>query len=302
MKVLVTGGTGLAGCQIDGIKVSSSDYNLTKFDDTLSMFIDHTPDVVIHTAGKVGGINANMVYKGEFFYDNIMINTNILECCRIFKVQKVVSFLSTCIFPDKVEYPLTEDKVHLGPPHESNYAYAYSKRMIDIQSKAYRDQYGLNAISVSPTNMYGPNDNYNLDNGHLIPSLIHKCYLAKNYKDTDFVVWGSGNPLREFIYSKDVANIIKYLIDNYDDPNTVILSNSHEISIKDVANIIAEEFGYDGKIIFDKSKPDGQYRKPTCNNKLKSIIDYDFTDIRKGLKESINWFCENYPNIRGVDI
>jgi len=145
------------------------------------------PEYVIHTAGKVGGLLGNMNNKGQFFYENIMINTNVLESARLTNVKKVVSFLSTCVFPDNVKYPLTEDQIHNGEPHNSNYPYAYAKRMLDVQSRAYREQYDCNYICVIPTNIYGPNDNFNLKNGHVLPSLIHKCYLAKQNNE-DFVI------------------------------------------------------------------------------------------------------------------
>ena len=199
-QTIVTGGTGLVGSAINtGVKLSSKDVDLRDWKSTLSLFEDYKPKNVIHSAARVGGLGGNMNYKGEFYYDNIMMNTNVLEASRRVGVKKVVSFLSTCVFPDDVEYPLTEKKIHLGEPHSSNYPYAYAKRMLDIQSRAYKEQYGVNYISVIPTNIYGPKDNFSIDNGHVIPSLIHKCYLAKKL-NTDFVVWGSGKPLREFIY------------------------------------------------------------------------------------------------------
>ena len=149
---------------------------------------------------KVGGLGSNMNFKGEYFYDNIMINTNVIEQARVHGVKKLVSFLSTCIFPDIIEYPLTESKIHLGPPHFSNDAYAYAKRMADIQIRSYKEQYDLDYKSVIPTNIYGPNDNFSLTHGHVVPMLIHKMYFSKN--NLPFEVWGTGKPLREFIYSK----------------------------------------------------------------------------------------------------
>ena len=207
-------------------------------------------------------------------------------------------FLSTCVFPDKVEYPLTPDKIHLGPPHYSNDAYAYSKRMADIQIRAYREQYGLNYKSVIPTNIYGPNDNFNLNNGHVIPSLIHKCYLARENK-TDFTIWGSGKPLREFIYAKDVAELSEWVLENYNDSEPIILSTSEEISIKEVVDIIIENMNYKGNVIFDTTKPDGQFRKPSDNTKIKNCLpDYEFTSFEYGIKETIKWFEDNYPIIK----
>jgi GDP-L-fucose synthase len=262
------------------------------------MFKIHKPDYVIHTAGKVGGVGANMNNKGEFFYNNIMINTNVIESSRKYNVKKLVSFLSTCIFPDNVEYPLTESKIHLGVPHNSNDAYAYAKRMVDIQIRAYREQYGLNYISVIPTNIYGPNDNFSLENGHVVPMLIHKLYLAQK-NNTDFIVWGSGKPLREFIYSKDVAKLSDWALDNYDEVEPIIFTNSYEISIMDLVDLLISEFNFKGKVIFDTTKPDGQLRKPSDNSKLKSYLpNFKFTPIEEGIKESVKWFIENYEKAR----
>jgi GDP-L-fucose synthase len=204
-KILITGGNGLVGSEFIGeqyFKPTSKEYNLINRDDTNRLLLKGF-DSVIHCAAKVGGVGGNMNYKGEFFYDNIMMNTNVIESARLTNVKNLVSFLSTCVFPDQVEYPLTEKKIHLGPPHFSNDAYAYAKRMSDIQIRSYKEQYGLNYKSVIPCNIYGPNDNYDIVNGHVLPSLIHKCFLARENK-TPLSIWGSGKPLREFIFSEDV--------------------------------------------------------------------------------------------------
>jgi GDP-L-fucose synthase len=308
-RLLVTGQSGLVGSQFKGdlIALSSKVCDLRDpkaVNDVFSFYTDknrqneYAVDKVIHCAAKVGGLGGNMNYKGEFFYDNIMINTNVIEACRKYGVKKLVVFLSTCIFPDNIEYPLTESKIHLGPPHSSNDAYAYSKRMADIQVRSYREQYGLNYTCVIPTNIYGPNDNFNLENGHVIPSLIHKCYLAKE-NNTPFVIWGSGEPLREFIYSEDVAELTKWVLDNYDEPEPIILSTSEEISIKNVVDLIVKHIGFEGEVIFDLSKPDGQFRKPSDNSKLKKYLpDYKFTSFENGIKKTIDWFKNMYPNVK----
>jgi GDP-L-fucose synthase len=297
-KLLVTGGNGLVGSSINSDVKIGREYDLKNIEDTNKMFDVHKPTHVIHCAGKVGGVGGNMNYKGEYFYDNIMINTNVIEGARKSGVEKLVCFLSTCVFPDNVEYPLTESKIHLGEPHSSNYPYAYAKRMADIQIRAYREQYGLNYVSVIPTNIYGPNDNFSLTHGHVIPMLIHKLYLAQQ-NNTDFVVWGSGKPLREFIYSKDIATLSEWAVNNYNDPEPIIFSTSHEISIMDLVDLLVKEFNFKGKVIFDKSKPDGQYRKPSDNNKLKSYLpDFNFTPIEEVVKETVNWFIKNYEKTR----
>ena len=298
MKLLVTGGNGLVGSSIISDVKIGKEYDLRNIEETNKMFEYHKPTHVIHCAGKVGGLSANMNYKGEFFYDNIMINTNVIESARLNNVKKLVSFLSTCVFPDNIEYPITEKKIHLGEPHSSNYPYAYAKRMADIQIRAYREQYGLEYVSVIPTNIYGPNDNFSLESGHVIPMLLHKMYKAQR-DNTDFVVWGSGTPLREFIYSKDIAKLSEWALDNYNESEPIIFSNSNEISIKDLVDLLVNEFNFKGKVIFDKTKPDGQFRKPSDNSKLKSYLpNFEFTPIEQGLKETINWFIENYNKTR----
>ena len=298
--ILVTGGNGLVGSEFIGdhyYKPTSKQYDLVDRDSTYRLMLKKF-DSVIHCAAKVGGVGANMNYKGEFFYDNIMMNTNVIEGARLTGVKNLVAFLSTCIFPDKVDYPLTENKIHLGPPHFSNDAYAYAKRMTDVQIRSYNEQYGLNYKSVIPTNIYGPNDNYNIQNGHVIPSLIHKCYLARENK-TPLTIWGTGNPLREFIFSKDVAKLTEWVLHNYTENEPIILSTSEEISIKDIVGIIVEIMNFKGEINFDVSKPDGQFRKSSDNSKIKNYLpNFEFTPIYDGLRETIEYFEKNYNVIR----
>jgi GDP-L-fucose synthase len=305
-KILVTGAYGLVGSQFIGDeyeRIGSGDLNLLNqnyIDDHFkwSEKLDELPDGIIHCAARVGGIQGNMSGQGKFFYENVSMNTAIIDSAMKFGIKKFVAFLSTCVFPDNVEYPLSPEKIHLGPPHQSNYGYAYAKRMADIQIKSYREQYGVNYFSVIPCNIYGPNDNYNLESGHVIPMLIHKMYLAKK-NNTEFKVWGSGKPLREFIFSEDVAKLTRLLYDTYEGSDPVILSTSEEISIGSVVEIIAELMEYDGNIIFDKTKPDGQFRKPSDNSVIIEMFkDFEFTPIRDGLKKSIEWFNETYPKIR----
>ena len=296
--LLVTGGTGLVGSAIEADVKLNSLYDLRDRKTANKLFSRHKPNKIIHCAAKVGGVGGNMNYKGEFFYDNIMMNTNVIEAARINGVEKLVCFLSTCVFPDNVEYPLTEDKVHLGPPHTSNDAYAYAKRMADIQIRAYREQYGINYTSVIPTNIYGPYDNFDMENGHVLPSLIHKCYLAKK-NNTELEIWGSGKPLREFIYSKDVAKLAEWAVENYNEDEPIILGTSEEISIKDLVGLIVDEFNFKGKVYFNTDKPEGQFRKPSDNSKLKNYLpDFKFTPIEIGIKETINWFIENYEKAK----
>lgn len=295
---LVTG-NGLVGSILNGdLKISSKDYDLRDNSQVKKMFEKYRPSEVIHTAGKVGGLGSNMNYKGEYFYDNIMMNTNVIEQSRLYGVEKLVAFLSTCIFPDNVDYPLIESVIHDGKPHFSNDAYAYAKRMTDIQIRAYREQYGLNYKSVIPTNIYGPNDNFSLSHGHVVPMLIHKMYLSV-VNNKPFEVWGSGKPLREFIYSKDVAVLTEWVLENYDEDEPIILSTSNEVSIIELVDLLVQEFNFKGKVIFDKTKPDGQFRKPSDNTKIKHYLpNFEFTPIEVGIKETIKWFIENYENTR----
>tara|TARA_R110002124_G_scaffold116567_1_gene273181 strand:- start:971 stop:1915 length:945 start_codon:yes stop_codon:yes gene_type:complete len=313
MKTLLTGARGLVGStlradvRVIGRKPTAGKLepdapwcDLTSFKDTCDLFNQHKPTHVIHCAGRVGGLKANSEHLGEFFYENMMINLNVLEAARRSGVEKVVSFLSTCIFPDKVQYPLTEDKMHNGEPHPSNYGYAYAKRMLDVQSRAYADQYGMKCVCVIPTNIYGPNDNFNLESSHVVPALIHKCYLAKE-NDTDLVIWGSGKPLREFIYSEDVGEITQLICNYYEGSEPIIISNSMEVSIKQLVDTIVKAMDFKGNVVYDKSKPDGQFRKPTTNLRLKDFIPEcidKFTPLEEGIQKTVDWFVKNYEKCR----
>jgi len=272
--------------------------NLINQKDVDLFFEKEKPDSVIHCAAKVGGVLNNMSNKGDFFYENIMMNTNVINSSFKHGVKNLVAFLSTCVFPDDVSYPLTENKMHLGPPHFSNNSYAYSKRMLDIQIKAYKEQYGTNYKCVIPCNIYGPNDNFNLINGHVIPSIVHKCYIAKN-TNAPLTIWGNGEPLREFIFSRDVAFLSEWILENYNEEEPIILSSSQEISIREVVNLVVELMEFDGKVIWDESKPNGQYRKPSDNSKIKKYLpNFQFTSLRDGLKETVDFVKNNYSLIR----
>lgn len=298
-KRLVTGGTGMVGMAIEAaLKPGRKEVDLTNWADTLAYFQQHQPTEVIHCAAKVGGVWSNMNYKGDFFRDNILLNTHVIEAARLVGVKRLVAFLSTCVFPDQVEYPLTEAKIHLGPPHTSNDAYAYAKRMTDVQIRAYREQYGLQYVSVIPTNIYGKHDLFDLENGHVLPALIHRCFLARE-QGKDLEVWGSGKPLREFIYAEDVAKLSEWALDHYHEAEPIILSTSQEISIKELVEMVVELLRFKGKVIWRSDRPDGQYRKPSDNSKLRSYLpDFQFTPLYQGLKQTIEWFEANYPNIR----
>jgi len=298
VNTLVTGGSGLVGSAIESNFKPSSEYvNLMHVEDIIRYITRNKIDSIIHCAAKVGGIKANSDHLGEFFYKNVIMNANLLHAAHEAGVKKVVSFMSTCVFPDDVEYPLTPCQIHMGEPHPSNYSYAYAKRMLEVQSRAYRDQYGSNFVTVIPCNIYGPNDNFNLDSGHVIPSLIHKCYLAKQ-NNTDFEIWGTGQAYREFIYSKDVAYIAQWVLENYDEYEPLIISPDEEISIATIAQEIAWRMEFEGNIVYNGMR-DGQLKKPSNNMTLKHMLpDYTFVPIEVGLRRTIEWFIENYEKAR----
>jgi GDP-L-fucose synthase len=311
--ILVTGGTGLVGSAIKDIStdyhfrfvfIGSRDCDLTSYDQTIDFFKKINPSYVIHLAANVGGLFKNMSQKVEMLDVNITINRNVLKCSHEIGVKKLISCLSTCIFPDETTYPINEDMLHDGPPHSSNYAYAYAKRILEIQSRTYQEQFGDNFICVIPTNIYGPHDNFNLEDAHVIPALINKCHQSK-LNDKSFIVAGSGKPWRQFIYSRDLARLIMNVLMYYHDKESIILSvgEEAEISIGRVAQIIAETYQCEDRLIFDVSKADGQYKKTADNGKLvqflaQNNIEFTFTKIEEGIKETIDWFTANYENCR----
>ena len=306
---MVTGGNGLVGSALKQISyqfnyeyifLSSKDGNLCDLKQTRLLFETHKPTYVIHLAACVGGLFKNMNEKVKMFEDNVLINFNVVKCCHDFKVKKLISCLSTCIFPDNTSYPINETMLHNGPPHSSNDAYAYAKRMLEIHCKTYQEKYNDNFICVIPTNIYGPNDNFNLKDGHVIPALIHKCFLAKKEKKP-FIVYGSGKPLRQFIYSEDLAYLFMWTLENYNKKDSLILSvgEKEEVSIKKVASEIAKAFDYSSMMTFDTTFSDGQFKKTADNSKLLNLIgEYNFTSIEKGIKSSVDWFINNYEICR----
>jgi GDP-L-fucose synthase len=310
--IMVTGGTGLVGKAIEAVTTASPldgerwvflgsrDADLTNMESTRAVFQRVRPTHVVHLAAKVGGLFKNMKYKVEMWTDNIAINTNVMECCREFQVQKLVSCLSTCIFPDKTTFPIDETMLHNGPPHFSNEGYAYAKRMIDVLNRCYHDQYGCNFTSVIPTNIYGEHDNYHLEDSHVIPGLIHKFHLAKQ-NGTAMTVMGTGRPLRQFIYSQDLARLMVWVLRSYEERDPIILSvgEEDEVSIADVVKMIAEATDFKGEIIFDTTKADGQFKKTANNAKLRRYLpDFQFTPMRDAVKKSVDWFAANYDTCR----
>ena len=309
MKILITGGSGMVGSSFLELetkhKLVFADRNRANLLDS-SQFIRllqlEKPDAVIHLAAKVGGVKGNTEYVSDFYSQNVRINCNVLDACNNVGIEKVVSLLSTCIYPDKVKYPLTEDQIHNGPPHHSNFGYAYAKRMLDIHSRAIRQQYGRNYICAVPNNLYGPNDNFDLENGHVIPAIIRKVWEAKQSgKASTF--WGDGSPLREFTYSGDIAKALLFLLENYDDEMPINIGFTEEHSIKSVVNTVCSIMKYNGPILWDTEKPSGQFKKPSSNKRFLDLgwDEKNYTNLYNGLKQTIEWFIESYPNVRGID-
>ena len=303
-KTTVTGANGLVGYAIRQMNLPNTTYlarkdvDLTDFTATKNRFVELAPENVIHLAAQVGGIGGNLIHSGEYFRNNILINTNVLESARIAGSKKLISFMSTCVFPDKCTYPLNEKDLHNGPPHPSNFGYAYAKRMLEVQSSAYRKEWNCNYIVAIPTNIYGPNDNFSLIEGHVVPALIHRTYLAKK-NGTNLSVWGSGKPLREFVYSDDIARLTLWAIENYCDDTPIILTSGIEVSIRELTEVVAKKMKFKGRLVFDSSKPDGQYRKPSDTTKLKKCLpDFEWTPLEEGIERTVEWFLSNYPNVR----
>ena len=304
-KIYITGATGLLGREIVSCLEESKicEKTFERIDLRESAPVSDA-SIWIHCAARVGGIKANSTRPAEFFDDNMLMNMNVVKGARN-SGAKLVSILSTCIYPDNMAelYPMKESSLHLGPPPMTNEAYAYSKRMLEYQSRAYRQQYGCNFISVVPNNLYGVNDSYDLDSGHVVPSLIRKFHEAMIEGKNEVTVWGTGLPIREFTFAKDAAKIILWLTENYDGEEPVNIGNPDCVSIKNLSLMIGEEIGFEGHIKFDASKPDGQYEKPSSNERLRSLgWNGEYTPLREGLRETIKSFVDRYPAVRGVKI
>ncbi|XP_012553654.2 GDP-L-fucose synthase [Hydra vulgaris] len=310
--ILVTGGTGLVGKAIQQIVnedirpneffifLSSKDADLSCLDQVEKLFEKHQPTHVIHLAALVGGLFKNLSANLDFFRKNMAINDNILACCYKYKVKKCVSCLSTCIFPDKTTYPIDETMVHNGPPHDSNFGYSYAKRMIDVLNRGYKEQLGCSYTSVIPCNVFGPNDNYNIEDGHVLPGLIHKIYKAKE-KGEPLTIWGTGSPRRQFIYSLDLARLFLLVLREYDDCSPIILSvdEDDEVSIKEAAEMIVEAMNFKNPIEYDTTRADGQFKKTASNAKLRKLWpEFKFTPMRQAVQETCDWFVKNYEHAR----
>ena len=307
--VLVTGGSGLVGKAIQKITknyylqfhfLSSKDADLKSYEETLSCFSKYKPDYVIHLAAQVGGLYKNMKNQVSMLEDNLQINLNVLKVSHFLGIEKVVCCLSTCIFPDEITYPISESMLHQGSPHNSNFGYSYAKRMLEVQCRAYQENYGRKYICIIPCNIYGEYDNFSLDDAHVIPALIHKCYLSKK-NNKDLVVQGRGKAMRQFIYSEDLARLIIWTLQGYQDLDPIILSGNEEseVSIKNLVYMIATSFKFEGNIIWDDSFPEGQLKKTVDNSKLQEKLpQFKFTPLQKGINNTVDWFQSQYPLCR----
>jgi len=299
-RVTVTGGRGFLGRNVVRLlesaeaKVttfSSSELNLTRQADVARMFEEQQPEIVIHLAARVGGIGANRDNPGSFFYDNAIMGIELMEQARHHEVSKFVQVGTVCAYPKFAPIPFSEDDLWNGYPEETNAPYGLAKKMLLVQAQAYRAQYGFNGIYLLPVNLYGPGDNIDLHNSHVIPALVRKCIEARDAKAKTVEVWGTGAPTREFLYVEDAARAIVLATERYNKSDPVNIGSSEEISIKQLAELIAELTGFEGKIDWDRSKPDGQPRRKL--NVERAWREFGFrssTAFRTGLAETIKWY------------
>ena len=300
-RVVVTGGGGFLGKYVVwkleelGCKEifvpRSNDYNLVEIEAVKRLYVDSHPDIVVHLAGMVGGIGANMRNPGSLFYENLMMGVQLIEEGRIHGIEKLVAIGTICAYPKFTPLPFKEDDIWNGYPEEINAPYGIAKKMMLVQSQAYRQQYGFNAIYLLPVNLYGPGDNFDPEYSHVIPALIKKVVDAKERGDRSIVAWGTGQASREFLYVEDAAEGIVLATENYNKPDPVNLGAGFEITIRELAELICELSGFDGKVEWDISKPDGQPRR--CLDTTRAKKEFGFvarTDFREGLKRTIDWY------------
>jgi|TARA_R110000824_G_scaffold563_3_gene3670 GDP-L-fucose synthase len=297
MKILVTGGNGLVGKHLQDILpeatyISSKDYDLTESYNAHRLMYKERPDVVIHLAARVGGILDNITNPVDYLEQNILINTNVLQHCHQFNVSKVISILSTCIYPDIVDtYPMKEEVLFNGPPPPDNFAYAMSKRCMATQMDSYVKQYNKQWSYLIPCNLYGEYDKYEEHHSHFVSALIKKIHEAKDSVE----IWGTGKPLRQFMYAGDLARVIKYMIDN-DVVDNFNVAPDYVHSIKEITKIGMESCDKgDLNIVYDNTKPDGQYRKDVDSSKLISVMkDFKFTSLEEGIRRVYDNFSQRY--------
>ena len=303
-RICVTGGAGFLGTHlIENLKSRGAEdifvptiekYDLVDRDAIAQLLSDSNPDVIIHLAAHVGGIGANREHPAEFFYDNLMMGVQLMHQAWERGVEKFVAIGTVCAYPKFTPVPFREDDLWIGYPEETNAPYGLAKKMLLVQSQAYREQYGYNSIFLLPVNLYGPGDNFNPKSSHVIPALIRKCVEAKDNGDDHIVVWGDGSPTREFIYVTDAAEGIALATARYNESDPVNIGSGFEISIKDLVEKIAHLTGFEGDLVWDTSKPNGQPRRALDTSRAKEKFGFEArTDFDEGLINTIRWFQEH---------
>ncbi|HEX5449816.1 MAG TPA: GDP-L-fucose synthase [Gaiellaceae bacterium] len=298
-RVLVTGGGGFLGSHLvarlenagyDVAVARKSDYDLTRWDDAERLFADTQPELVFHLAAEVGGIGANRMNPGRYWYANLMMGAHVLELSRIHDVRKVVTLGTICEYPKFTPVPFQEDDLWNGYPEETNAPYGVAKKSVLVGAQAYRQQYGTNAIHLLPVNLYGPRDNFDEKTAHVIPDLIRKMHASPER----IVLWGDGTPTREFLYVEDCAEGLLLGAEHYDGAEPVNLGTGHEITIRDLAKLIAELTGFDGEIEWDTTMPNGQPRRSLDTSRAKELFGFEArTPFREGLARTIEWYREH---------
>ncbi|MBD3341569.1 MAG: NAD-dependent epimerase/dehydratase family protein [Candidatus Lokiarchaeota archaeon] len=307
-RVTVTGGNGFLGHYVieklhqhgaQDIEIADKDrYDLTITADIERMYEEQNPDIVIHLAAVVGGIGANRVNPGKFFYDNAIMGIQLIEYARRFSIDKFVCIGTICAYPKFTPVPFKEEDLWNGYPEETNAPYGLAKKMLLAQLQAYRQQYGFNGIYLLPVNLYGPIDNFDPDSSHVIPALIKKCFDAVRNGEDEITVWGTGEVSREFIYVEDAAEGIVLATEKYDKPKPINIGAGFEIRIKDLVELIAELTGFQGKLVWDSEKPDGQPRRMLDTSKAEKEFGFIAkTEFSKGLESTINWYRRTITSV-----